>query len=739
MKRALARLLVGIVAATVAVAVAGTGRAGAASERPAARRLLVVSMPMVTWAELPLDRMPNLRALLEQSIVADLSVRAVDRHPSLGDAYVTISAGTRSKGNAQDGFTETRASGSIVVPAFGDIIHHNHRMLFNAHPGALGDALAHAGIARAVIGNADQPGEGASTVPGRQVADALATTDGTTPGGSVDANLLQHDDAAPYGVRIDPSAYLAAFQRAWTGRAVVMVEDSDLVRFNAAQLAGGPGAVDATRTRELIDFDALLGRMLASVDRARDAVLVMGPTDQHGPSQLTLAALRAPGLEPGLAESSFTRRAGFVAIVDIGPTIVDVFHVAAPDSMEGRPFERGGSGGSFASRRSFLIDSNVNAMFRDARIGPVTIAFIGAQVVLTALAAIAFTFLGRRSRRFVEIAALSLLGVMPATYLAALLPFEHHAVAWYWLFLGGVGVAIGVASYLVSARVGVGPLVLCLSVIVGLLLVDILTGARLQLNTVFGYSPTVGGRFAGIGNLAYSQLSAAALLLACLLAFRIGGRRGAIVASVLLGVAIIVDGMPMWGSDVGGVLSMVPAYGIVVSGLMGWRIRIRTVLIGVGSAVLALVAFTLVDLSRPKDHQTHLGRLVTSTREQGFHSFWVVIERKLAENFGVLFSSPWTVMVPIVLAGVGYIIWRAPGRLRALHERIPPMRWGLIALAVLAVLGFSLNDSGISIPGVMLGVLTPVMIVILVRADRAAIATPVATPPAAEVSEVFGA
>ena len=99
-----------------------------------------------------------------------------------------------------------------------------------------------------------------------------------------------------------------------------------------------------------------------------------------------------------------------------------------------------------------------------------------------------------------------------------------------------------------------------------------------------------------------------------------------------------------------------------------------------------------------------------------------MIRRKLAENFGVLFSSPWTVMVPIALAGVAYIIYRAPGRLRALHERIPPMRWALVSLAVLAVLGFSLNDSGISIPGVMMGVLTPVMIVILVRADRDRIA-----------------
>jgi hypothetical protein len=458
--------------------------------------------------------------------------------------------------------------------------------------------------------------------------------------------------------------------------------------------------------------------MLAAVDPTRDAVMVIGPTDPAGHSQLTVASLRAPGIRPGLAVSDFTRRSGFVSIVDIGPTILDRFGVAAPDSMEGRPMTFGRTGGSFADRRSFLIDANIGARFRDARIGPVTIAFIVAQVSLTLAAAVAFTWLGRRSRRVIEIGALSLLGVIPATFLAVLFPFDRHAVAFYWLFVVGAGAVIGVGSYLVTDRRGVGPLVLCLGAIVALFVGDLLTGARLQFNTVFGYSPTVAGRFAGIGNLAYSELSAAALLLACLLAFRIGGRRGAVIATAILGIAIIVDGMPIWGSDIGGVLSMVPAYGIAVTGLLGLRVRFRTLLIGVATTAVALVVFTLIDLSRPKDRQTHLGRLVESTRSGGWHSFSIVVRRKLQENFGVLFSSPWTVMVPIVLAGVAYIIYRAPGRLRALHERIPPMRWGLLSLAVLAVLGFSLNDSGISIPGVMMGVLTPVLIVILVRADR---------------------
>src|SRR5439155_10333092 len=175
---------------------------------------------------------------------------------------------------------------------------------------------------------------------------------------------------------------------------------------------------------------------------------------------------------PGLAVSSFTRRSGFVSIVDVAPTILDAFRVAAPDSMEGRPMERGRTWGSFADRRSFLVDANQAAGFRDARITPVTIGFITAQVLLTVAAAIAFTLHGRRALRVIELGALGLLGVLPATFLAGLLPFDRHPVALYWLFLAGVGVVIALGASLASDRYGVGPLVVCLGAIVAVLVVD---------------------------------------------------------------------------------------------------------------------------------------------------------------------------------------------------------------------------------------------------------------------------
>ena len=52
------------------------------------------------------------------------------------------------------------------------------------------------------------------------------------------------------------------------------------------------------------------------------------------------------------------------------------------------------------------------------------------------------------------------------------------------------------------------PTAIGLAVVVGVLAVDLVTGAHLQLSTAFGYTPSIGVRFAGVGNVAYAFLGA---------------------------------------------------------------------------------------------------------------------------------------------------------------------------------------------------------------------------------------
>jgi hypothetical protein len=717
---------------------------------PGVRRVLVIALPTISWEDLDLTKLPNLAHLFARSAVADLSVRGVGRVPSPADGYVTIGAGTRAVGHpADDGEclepsepfgvgsarqemarrigTRTAAipSSAILCLAQHAIVSRNNGLLFDADISVLGDTLAAAGVDRAAIGNAEStltpslPGDYARWAPL-----ALTDSNGMVPAGAVGSDLLERDASSPYGIRTDPARVMAAFDRTWNvptpKRVVEVVEASDLLRMQSY----GSSLTSAARAlmvhRVLRGVDNMVGGLLQQVDPAHDAVLVVGTSQKRGPGRLTVASLEAPGLKPGFAVSSWTRHSGIVSIVDIGPTILDQLGIAQPDRMEGRPITFARTGGDAAGREKWLIDTNKAAQFRDAEIANVTVWFVVLQILLTLAALIAFVRFGRRSLVAIELAALTLIGFLAATFLAGLLPFYRYGAGPYWLFLFAVGGVIAAISWFTTARTGVMTLIVALSILVGLILVDVSSGARLQFNTVFGYTPTIAGRYAGLGNLGYAQLAAGAVLLAGLLAYRIGGRRGALVAIALLGIAIVVDGAPFFGSDVGGVLSMVPAYAITATLLLGWRVRWRLIAIYGAATLLVLAIFAAIDVTRPATKRTHLGRLVSSGEGSGgFHSVSTLLQRKLSENTAVLFSSVWSIMLPLVLAGIGYLIYRAPGRMRGLHERLPQLSAALVGLAIVTTLGTALNDSGIAIAGVMLGVMTPVLIVVTVRGDRA--------------------
>jgi hypothetical protein len=278
--------------------------------------------------------------------------------------------------------------------------------------------------------------------------------------------------------------------------------------------------------------------------------------------------------------------------------------------------------------------------------------------------------------------------------------------------------------------------------------VDVVTGANLQLDTVFGYSPVVAGRFAGLGNQAFALLAATAVLLVAggwavlsqrygqprddsgddsrdgdgagrvrVLAGRVlvGRRRWAALgaAALVLVVTVVVDGGGAFGADVGGVLAVVPGFAVLLALLAGLRLGWRRVAAIAGLTVLVIGGFAVLDLLRPASSRTHLGRFVAGIGSGDT----LVIERKVAANLNVLTSSAWTWLVPLVAAFL--VVWALPrvGALRRLRDRVPGLGAALVGLAVVGALGFALNDSGIAVPTMMAAVLVPYL-VLLAAGDR---------------------
>lgn len=727
--------LVTFVAAVALVAPAATALAPRASPRP--HRILIVSVPTLTWTDLDSGDAPNLSRFLNSAAIADLATRA-DRQPAkLGAAYVTIGAGTRAAGDEStdgEGLTSNerfgsgtaaaaygqrtgaRSRGEIVELGIARIDGANANLLYEAHPGALGDALETAGYGRAAVANGDgtQPDvvTGATPLYFRSAVAALMGSFGRLPGGTVGPKLLQRDSAAPYGVRLDNAAVERAFLASWKPQTVSLVEASDLVRadrYSAVATSIGRAQLRRDAVRH---SDRLFARLLSHVDLARDAVLVVAPVPANGDRSVTIAGLRAPGLSSGLLRSATTRRSGFVTLADVAPTVLDLLGVPTPTSMEGRPMRIDAGAGSASDRRAALERANASGLLRDDLVNSVTATILWSAIALSLLCAIVLTIARGLPDRFpwirpaLQWLALTSIGFILATMVATLYDFGDHGGRFaYWISASLFAVVFAAGCRIGGRRLPVIPVMFALSALLAVLVVDQFTGARLEFNSVFGYSATVGIRFSGIGNESSAILSVSAVLVASFVAWRFSAPWGTRAAMAVLGVSFIALTPPLFGQDFGGTLASAPAFALLAWLLLGRKVTLKAVLALIGVLLASGLVVGFLDLLRPPDQRTHVGRFFEKIGNEGFSGFSTVIERKSGEN-AATFSSGIYLVVILVVVVAGVVLWfRPPRPLAVVVERNSTLRPATLSLGVLIVLSYGLNDSGLAIPAIMLALI----------------------------------
>jgi hypothetical protein len=408
--------------------------------------------------------------------------------------------------------------------------------------------------------------------------------------------------------------------------------------------------------------------------------------------------------------------------------------------MNGAPMAAAGGTTPDLDRYWALADDNDIAVFRNAVSGPVTVVFIIFQVLTYLLAVVALTGGRGRLRPLVTFMALTTMAAPAVAFLSGLVPYEVLGVGGYLLAFFVASALVAALAWAVGlvvtrrggpdARVGpvVAPLLLA-GLILGVLLVDVAVGGRLQIDTVFGYGggPIVAGRFAGYGNLAFALAAISAIVVGTgvwgLVRLRRADPNAAAPSdrlvlagvSVLFVVTVLAIGLPQLGLNVGGVLSSVPAFivtALLLSGVaLSWR---RLALVGLASLGV-IAAFGLVDLTRPEESRTHLGRFISLSADQGAEGATTVIQRKIASNLNILTSSVWTLVIPVAVGFIVFLAWRQPGFLRRLQAWMPGARACLVGGLVLAVLGGVLNDSGVAIPGILFAVLLPYLTVLILR------------------------
>jgi hypothetical protein len=318
-----------------------------------------------------------------------------------------------------------------------------------------------------------------------------------------------------------------------------------------------------------------------------------------------------------------------------------------------------------------------------------------------------------------------------ATFLLRAIPFVPALGA------GGVAVLVALDAAIVALAVRarrhpLSPLAWVMGATVAVLALDVATGARLQTASILGYSPHTAARFYGLGNSAFAVLAGTTILAAALHLEHAPRRRDALVTvAALFALVLVVDGAPSLGDDVGGILTLGPIFALTLVALSGRRITWRAVAVALMATVAVLAVVAGIDLLRPPEARTHLGRVVSDTLN-GHGGLGTTVARKAEANVRVFRASIWAWVVPIVAAFVlGLLVWQLK-----LDDLLPPRsarRIGVVAAVAAGVLGCLVNDSGIVVTALVLVFVAP-FLTLLALSDERDRGRPVLLEPALDLT-----
>jgi hypothetical protein len=284
------------------------------------------------------------------------------------------------------------------------------------------------------------------------------------------------------------------------------------------------------------------------------------------------------------------------------------------------------------------------------------------------------------------------LPLVPVGYLVA----HRVGVGSLWSLLPiGFLFAFGVAFAARRLRSTSLALTVAMLIGAGAIALDTLTGNWTTRLSAFAPPPLIGARFYGIGNEHMGFLVGMAVVgLAALWEWR--AWRGRLVAALAVVVTVLVSA-PFWGANWGGGITA------AVTFLLLWLLAVphrwrRDLPIAVGLLAASAALPGLVDLliSPTPGQRTHLGQAAAAFFS-GHHALLRdIVTRKLTATFGILFYTPWTVVLG---AAAGYAFWtllKSGGPVsRVLRDR-PKLRAGIWAGLIGGAVSSVVNDSGVA-------------------------------------------
>ena len=308
----------------------------------------------------------------------------------------------------------------------------------------------------------------------------------------------------------------------------------------------------------------------------------------------------------------------------------------------------------------------------------------------------------RVSRRVVAIVELLLIAAalaMPAALLADAAPWWRGQYAGWWFAAVTVLLIVGgtaAVRFCPGHERTLGPLGAVAGLATLVLGVDVLTGSRLQLNGVIGYSALDGGRYAGVGTVGLGVFIAGSLFCGGWLAQRAPRAWRPMVMVVVGGVAVVLVGSPYLGADSTGAIALTAGVSVGAAICAGGWLTMSRLAWATMAGLALTVGFAMIDLRRPEADRGSVGRFLAAVGEG---TGGLTVHRASTANVETLFHSPLTVLALVGAALVWLALLQPWGGLLRLFGIYPAIRAAMAGTAVAAGIGGVLGGAALDVAG----------------------------------------
>jgi hypothetical protein len=656
--------------------------------------VIIAGAAGLRWDDLDPVRTPALWQEASKGSIGWLSVRSAHRTTCPADGWLTLGAGNYAAWDtdrvvgecpmSMPAFTRPDTIGANLTDQRTKVEENQDRLPYGAVPGALAESV------RCTVA----VGDGAVVAAAR-------------PYGRVD----QYVPALP----TDPRTLLSY--------CVLSIVDLGTITGSGEQREGAVQRADATLSR------------IVAARPERSLILVAGVSDTDSTSRLHVAFAEGPGWNGGWLTSAGTGRDGYLQLIDLAPTALAALSRPAPEklfagrtatSVPGRPANLADAvGGKHdADRRARAQQGIATTFFTVLAAVQLLLYLLTLPLMISARRHAGPRGPARPRRRFLQIIEVLLV----AAALAIPAALVSDAVPWWQSSRPGlvfsavtlVVLALGTAAVRFAPRWPrtlwpMGAVGAIGAVVVGF---DLITGARLQLNGVAGYSAIQGSRYAGVGGVGLGVFVAGTLVMAGCLAQWVRRPWRPVIVVLIGGFSVIMVGSPYLGADPVGAIAVTAGVCVAAAVSAGGWLTLARVTWAALAGLAVTIGFAVLDLRRPDLEQGSLGRFLSELADG---TGGPAMQRAATSNGLSLLDSPLTIVAVVgvlMLAFCQFSPWGGLNRLFGLH---PALRAAGAGTTVATLIAGVLGGSALVVAGAAAAATVPTAVLTTLRVlDHAA-------------------